>query len=47
MWNVVKPDADKYAKTALREEKDGIKSGYFVRSLPGTRNPCTGMYVYQ
>ncbi len=28
MWNVVKPDADKYtAKTALREEKDGIKSG--------------------
>ena len=34
MWNVVKPDADKYtAKTALREEKDGIKSGYFVRSL--------------
>ena len=38
MWNVVKPDADKYtAKTALREEKDGIKSGYFVRSLPGTK----------
>lgn len=38
MWNVVKPDADKYtAKTALREEKDGIKSGYFVRSLSGTK----------
>ena len=38
LWNVVKPDADKYtAKTALREEKDGVKSGYFVRSLPGTK----------
>lgn len=38
MWNVVKPDADKYtAKTALREEKDGAKSGYFIRSLPGTK----------
>ena len=38
IWNVVKPDADKYtAKTALREQKDGINSGYFVRSLPGTR----------
>ena len=38
IWNVVKPDADKYtAKTALREKEDGINSGYFVRSLPGTR----------
>ena len=38
LWNVVKPDADKYtAKTALREKEDGIKSGYFVRSLPGTK----------
>lgn len=38
MWQVVKPDADKYtAKTALREEKDGIQSGYFIRSLPGTK----------
>lgn len=38
MWQVVKPDADKYtAKTALREEKDGAKSGYFIRSLPGTK----------
>lgn len=38
MWQVVKPDADKYtAKTALREEKDGIKSGYFIRSLPNTK----------
>ena len=37
LWNVVKPDADKYtAKTALREQKDGVKSGYFVRSLPNT-----------
>ena len=43
IWNVVKPDADKYtAKTALREKEDGIKSGYFVRSLPGTadRSQC-------
>ena len=38
MWQVVKPDADKYtAKTALREEKDGVKSGYFIRSLPNTK----------
>ncbi len=38
MWQVVKPDADKYtAKTALREEDDGIKSGYFIRSLPNTK----------
>lgn len=38
MWQVVKPDADKYtAKTALREEEDGIKSGYFIRSLPNTK----------
>lgn len=38
MWNVVKPDADKYtAKTALREAESGVTSGYFVRSLPGTK----------
>lgn len=38
MWKIVSPDADKYtAKTALREEKDDIKSGYFIRSLPGTK----------
>ena len=38
MWNVVKPDADKYtAKTALREEENGETSGYFIRSLPGTK----------
>ena len=38
MWNVVKPDADKYtAKTALREKEEGVTSGYFVRSLPSTK----------
>lgn len=38
MWQVVKPDADKYtAKTALREEKEDVKSGYFIRSLPNTK----------
>ena len=38
LWNVVKPDADKYtAKTALREKETGFLSGYFVRSLPGTK----------
>ena len=38
VWNIVKPDTDKYtAKAALREEKDGINSGYFVRSLPGPK----------
>jgi ABC-type transport system involved in Fe-S cluster assembly, permease component len=38
LWNVVKPDADKYtAKTALREKENEFVSGYFVRSLPGTK----------
>lgn len=38
MWNVVSPDADKYtAQTALREHEEGTKSGYFIRSLPGTK----------
>ena len=38
LWKVVKPDADKYtAKTALREQETGVTSGYFVRSLPGTK----------
>ena len=38
LWNVVKPDADKYtAKTAINEKENGIVSGYFVRSLPGTK----------
>ncbi|MCC7554301.1 MAG: SufD family Fe-S cluster assembly protein [Methanobacteriaceae archaeon] len=38
LWQVVKPDADKYtARTALREQEEDVKSGYFVRSLPGTK----------
>ncbi|MBZ9571241.1 SufD family Fe-S cluster assembly protein [Methanobrevibacter sp. TMH8] len=38
MWNVVSPDADKYtAQTALREHEEGTKSGYFIRSKPGTK----------
>ena len=38
MWKAVKPDADKYtARAALREQEDNVKSGYFVRSLPGTK----------
>lgn len=37
-WQVVNPGQDKYtAKTALREEEDGIKTGFFVRSLPNTK----------
>ena len=38
MWKAVKPDADKYtAQTALREAEDEFCSGYFIRSLPGTK----------
>lgn len=38
MWNAVSPDADKFtAQTALREEQEDTKSGYFIRSLPGTK----------
>ena len=38
LWQNVKPDADKYtARTALREQEEDVKSGYFVRSLPGTK----------
>jgi len=38
MWKAVKPDADKYtAQTALREVEDDEYSGYFVRSLPNTK----------
>lgn len=38
LWQVVNPGADKYtAKTALREEEEGTRSGYFIRSLPGTK----------
>lgn len=37
IWNAVKEDADKYtAKTALNEKESGY-SGYFIRSLPGTK----------
>jgi len=38
MWGVVSPDSDKYtAQTALREQEEGTKSGYFIRSKPGTK----------
>jgi len=38
MWKVVSPDADKYtAQTALREQEEGTKSGYFIRSKPNTQ----------
>lgn len=38
MWKAVKPDADKYtAQTALREAEEEFCSGYFIRSLPGTK----------
>jgi Fe-S cluster assembly scaffold protein SufB len=38
MWNAVSPDDDVYtAQTALREHEEGIKSGYFIRSKPGTK----------
>ncbi len=39
MWNVVKPDAEIniLLKQLYVKKKDGIKSGYFVRSLPGTK----------
>ncbi|WP_409200513.1 SufB/SufD family protein [Methanobrevibacter sp. DSM 116169] len=38
LWQAVQPDADKYtARTALREQEEDVKSGYFVRSLPGTK----------
>jgi hypothetical protein len=37
MWKAVAPDTDKYtAQTALRESAEGA-SGYFIRSLPGSR----------
>ncbi|MDD5960445.1 MAG: SufB/SufD family protein [Methanobrevibacter wolinii] len=38
LWNAVKPDQDKYtAETALREEKEDVYSGYFIRSKPNTK----------
>ncbi len=37
MWKAVAPDADKYtAQTAIRELEEG-SSGYFIRSLPGSK----------
>jgi len=37
MWKSVAPDTDKYtAQTALREAEEGA-SGYFIRSLPGSK----------
>ena len=37
MWKAVAPDADKYtAQTAIRESREG-SSGYFIRSLPGSK----------
>ena len=38
MWTTVAADADKYtAKTALRETEENVRSGYFIRSKPNTR----------
>ncbi len=37
MWKAVAPDTDKYtAQTAIRESEEG-SSGYFIRSLPGSK----------
>ena len=37
MWKAVAPDTDKYtAQTAIRESKE-VASGYFIRSLPGSK----------
>jgi len=37
MWKAVAPDSDKYtAQTALREDAEG-SAGYFIRSLPGSK----------
>lgn len=37
MWKSVAPDTDKYtAQTAIREAEEG-SSGYFIRSLPGSK----------
>jgi hypothetical protein len=37
MWKAVAPDTDKYtAQTAIREAEEG-SSGYFIRSLPGSK----------
>lgn len=38
MWKAVAVDSDKYtAQTALREREEGGSGGYFIRSLPGSK----------
>ncbi|MEG3225104.1 MAG: hypothetical protein BME94_06180 [Methanobacteriales archaeon Met13] len=38
MWKAVAPDTDKYtAQTAIRETELGGSGGYFIRSLPGSK----------
>ncbi|MDP3065722.1 MAG: SufD family Fe-S cluster assembly protein [Methanobacteriaceae archaeon] len=38
MWKAVAPDTDKYtAQTAIREAEQGGSGGYFIRSLPGSK----------
>ncbi|MDZ4171025.1 MAG: SufD family Fe-S cluster assembly protein [Methanobacteriaceae archaeon] len=38
MWKAVAVDSDKYtAQTALREKEEGSSGGYFIRSLPGSK----------
>jgi hypothetical protein len=38
MWKAVAVDSDKYtAQTALREKEEGGSGGYFIRSLPGSK----------
>jgi uncharacterized protein len=39
MWKAVAVDADKYtAQTGLRESQEGGGGGYFIRSLPGSKD---------
>lgn len=39
MWKAVAVDSDKYtAQTALRESQEGGGGGYFIRSLPGSKD---------
>jgi Fe-S cluster assembly scaffold protein SufB len=37
MWKNVSPDADKYTAQTAITEHEGSKNGYFIRSLPGTK----------
>ena len=38
MWKIVSPDSDKYtAQAAIREQEEGTKSGYLIRSAPGSK----------